>query len=163
VSGDKNSYPKKRQVLGGIRRMKIALACDHGGFALKEEIKKFLLSEKLEVLDLGTNSEESVDYPIYGKLCAEAVASGKADRGIVCCGTGIGISIAANKVMGIRCALCTDTHMAEMTRKHNDSNMLALGGRTVSVDVALEISKTWLYTEFEGGRHKRRVDMLDEM
>ena len=143
--------------------MKIAIASDHGGFELKEEIKKYLISENIEVLDLGTNSEESVDYPIYGKLCAEAVASGKADRGIVCCGTGIGISIAANKVKGIRCALCTDTHMAEMTRKHNDSNMLALGGRTVSVKDALEISKTWLYTEFEGGRHKRRVDMLDEM
>ena len=143
--------------------MKIAIASDHGGFELKEEIKKYLVSENIEVLDLGTNSEESVDYPIYGKLCAEAVASGKADRGIVCCGTGIGISIAANKIKGIRCALCTDTHMAEMTRKHNDSNMLALGGRTVSVKDALEISKTWLYTEFEGGRHKRRVDMLDEM
>ena len=143
--------------------MKIAIACDHGGFALKEEIKKYLISEKIEVIDLGTDSEESVDYPVYGKLCAEAVMSGKADRGIVCCGTGIGISIAANKVKGIRCALCTDSHMAEMTRKHNDSNMLALGGRTVSVDDALEISKTWLYTEFEGGRHKRRVDMLDEM
>ena len=143
--------------------MKIAIASDHGGFELKEEIKKYLVSENIEVLDLGTDSEESVDYPIYGKLCAEAVASGEVDRGIVCCGTGIGISIAANKIKGIRCALCTDTHMAEMTRKHNDSNMLALGGRTVSVKDALEISKTWLYTEFEGGRHKRRVDMLDEM
>jgi ribose 5-phosphate isomerase B len=143
--------------------MKIAIASDHGGFELKEEIKKYLISENIEVIDLGTNSEESVDYPIYGKLCGDAVMSGNADRGIVCCGTGIGISIAANKVKGIRCALCTDVHMAEMTRKHNDSNMLALGGRTVSVKDALEISKTWLYTEFEGGRHKRRVDMLDEM
>jgi len=143
--------------------MKIAIACDHGGFALKEEIKKYLTSEKIEVIDLGTNSEEAVDYPIYGKLCAEAVISGKADRGIVCCGTGIGISIAANKIKGIRCALCTDTYMAEMTRKHNDSNMLALGGRTVSTEDALKISKTWLYTEFEGGRHQMRVDMLDEM
>jgi len=143
--------------------MKIAIASDHGGFELKEEIKKYLISENIEVLDLGTNSEESVDYPIYGKLCAEAVASKKADRGIVCCGTGIGISIAANKVKGIRCALCTDVHMAEMTRKHNDANMLALGGRIVNVNDALEITKTWLYTEFEGDRHKRRVDMLDEM
>jgi len=143
--------------------MKIAIACDHGGFELKKEIKKYLISENIEVVDLGTNSEDSVDYPVYGKLCAEAVASGKVDRGIVCCGTGIGISIAANKVKGIRCALCTDVHMAEMTRKHNDSNMLALGGRTVNVKDALEITKTWLYTEFEGGRHKRRVDMLDEM
>ena len=143
--------------------MKIAIASDHGGFTLKEEIKKYLISEGIEVTDLGTNSEESVDYPVYGKLCAEAVASGKADRGIACCSTGVGISMAANKVKGIRCALCTDTHMAEMTRKHNDANMLALGGRTISVNTALEITKIWLETEFEGGRHKRRVDMINEM
>ena len=143
--------------------MKIAIASDHGGFTLKEEIKKYLISEGIDVIDLGTNSEESVDYPVYGKLCAEAVASGKADRGIACCSTGVGISMAANKVKGIRCALCTDTHMAEMTRRHNDANMLALGGRTVSVNTALEITKIWLETEFEGGRHKRRVDMINEM
>ena len=143
--------------------MKIAVACDHGGFALKEEIKKYLEAEGLGVIDLGTHSEESVDYPAYGKSCAEAVSSGAADRGVVCCSTGIGISIAANKVRGIRCALCTDTNMAEMTRKHNDANMLALGGKTTDTGVALEITKTWLYTEFEGGRHRRRVDMLNEM
>ena len=143
--------------------MKIAIASDHGGFALKEEIKKYLISEGIEVLDLGTESEESVDYPIYGKLCGEAVASGKADRGIACCSTGIGISMAANKVKGIRCALCTDVHMAEMTRRHNDANMLALGGMTTDTDTALTIIKTWLETEFEGGRHKRRVDMINEM
>ena len=143
--------------------MKIAVACDHGGFALKEEIKKHLITEGIEVLDLGTDSEESVDYPIYGKLCGEAVMSGKAEKGIVCCGTGIGISIAANKVKGIRCSLCTDTRMAEMTRKHNDSNVLALGGRTTDVKEALEILKTWLNTGFEGGRHKQRIDMLNEM
>ena len=143
--------------------MKIAIACDHGGFALKEEIKKYLISEGIEVIDLGTNSAESVDYPIYGKLCGEAVASGKADRGIACCSTGIGISMVANKVKGIRCSLCTDTHMAEMTRKHNDANILALGGMTTGTDTALAITKTWLETEFEGGRHKRRVDMINEM
>jgi len=143
--------------------MKIAIASDHGGFTLKEEIKKYLISEGIEVTDLGTNSEESVDYPVYGKLCAEAVASGKADRGIACCSTGVGISMAANKVKGIRCALCTDTYMAEMARKHNDANMLAFGGRTVSVETALEITKTWLEAGFEGGRHKRRVDMINEM
>lgn len=143
--------------------MRIALACDHGGFELKQEIKKQLISEGYDIIDLGTDSEDSVDYPIYGKLCAEAVAAGKAERGIVCCGTGIGISIAANKVNGIRCALCTDTNMAEMTRKHNDSNVLALGGRVLDTNAALDITKTWLKTEFEGGRHKRRVDMLDEM
>lgn len=143
--------------------MKIALASDHGGFALKEELKTYLAGEGYALLDLGTDSEESVDYPIYGKACAEAVAGGKADKGIVCCGTGIGISIAANKVRGIRCALCTDTVMAELTKKHNNANMLALGGRTTDVETAVAITKTWLETEFEGGRHQRRIDMLDEM
>ena len=143
--------------------MLIAIASDHGGFALKEEIKEFLRTRGVKFVDLGTNNEDSVDYPIYGKACAEAVASGKADRGIVCCGTGIGISIAANKVKGIRCGLCTSVEMAELTRKHNDANMLALGGRTTDTELALEITAKWLDTEFEGGRHKRRTDMLDEM
>ena len=143
--------------------MKIAIASDHAGFELKEEVKKYLISEEIEVIDLGTDSEEPVDYPVYGKLCGDAIISGKADRGIVCCGTGIGVSMAANKVKGIRCALCTDTDMAEITRKHNDANMLALGGRTVSIDMALKITKTWLDTGFEGERHKQRVDMLNEM
>lgn len=142
--------------------MKIAIAGDHGGYELKEVIKEYLTGREIDVLDLGTDSTESVDYPIYGKACGEAVASGKADRGIVCCGTGIGISIAANKVKGIRCALCTDVTMAELTRKHNDANMLALGGRTTGRQTALDIVKAWLDTEFEGGRHQRRVDMLDK-
>lgn len=143
--------------------MKIAVASDHGGYKLKETVKAYLEQRGIEVLDLGTDSEESVDYPEFGKACGEAVASGKADRGIVCCGTGIGISIAANKVKGIRCALCTDTGMAEMTRKHNDANMLAMGGRTTDEKTALEITRVWLDTEFEGGRHQRRVDALNEM
>ena len=144
--------------------MIIAIASDHGGFKLKEEIRKYLAGrDDVKVVDLGTSSEESVDYPVYGRACAETVASGKADRGIVICGTGIGISIAANKVKGIRCGLCTSVEMAEMTRKHNDANMLALGGRITDAGLALEITKTWLDTEFEGGRHKRRTDMLDEM
>lgn len=143
--------------------MIIAIASDHGGYQLKETIRKYLASRGLKVVDLGTNSEESVDYPIYGKACAEAVASGKADRGIVVCGTGIGISMAANKVHGIRCGLCTSVEMAELTRKHNNANMLALGGRTTDPELALEITRAWLDTEFEGGRHKRRTDMLDEM
>ena len=143
--------------------MKIALASDHGGFALKEQIKNYLISKEIEVIDLGTNSEESVDYPVYGKLCAETVISGKASMGIVCCGTGIGLSIAANKVKGIRCALCTNVEMAEMARKHNDANMLALGGRIIDTDTAIEITKTWLEAEFEGERHKRRVDMINQM
>ena len=142
--------------------MKIAIASDHGGYELKEAIKEYLKGRDIEVLDLGTDSTESVDYPAYGKACGEAVAEGRADRGIVCCGTGIGISIAANKVKGVRCSLCTDVTMAELTRKHNDSNVLALGGRTTGMQTALDITKAWLDTEFEGGRHQRRVDMLNE-
>ena len=132
--------------------MRIAIASDHGGFELKNEIKKYLEEQKSsgnpidetgekieEIIDLGTDSEESVDYPEYGKKCAEAVTGGAADRGIVVCGTGIGISIAANKVRGARCALCTSVHMAEMTRRHNDANMLALGAKTVSEEEAEQI------------------------
>lgn len=141
--------------------MKIAIASDHGGYRLKEAVKEYLQSRDIEVLDLGTDSEESVDYPAFGFACGEAVAAGKADRGIVCCGTGIGISIAANKVKGIRCSLCTDENMAVMTRKHNDSNILAMGGRITDAKTALKITAAWLDTEFEGGRHQRRVDMLD--
>lgn len=140
--------------------MKIAIASDHGGFELKENIKKYLEERNIEVMDLGTYSEESVDYPVYGKACGEAVAKGEADRGIVCCGTGIGISIAANKVKGVRCALCTDVTMAQLTRKHNNANVLALGGRTTGLQTALDITAAWLDTEFEGGRHQRRIDML---
>lgn len=140
--------------------MKIAIASDHGGFGLKENIKKYLEERNIEVMDLGTYSEESVDYPVYGKACGEAVANGEADRGIVCCGTGIGISIAANKVKGVRCALCTDVTMAQLTRKHNNANVLALGGRTTGLQTALDITAAWLDTEFEGGRHQRRIDML---
>ena len=162
--------------------MIIALAADHGGYELKNEIKEHLKAlgtapspklneegvtdgtpEKIQIVDLGTDSEESVDYPDFGKACAEAVASGKADLGIVCCGTGIGISIAANKVKGVRCALCTSVEMAELTKRHNNANMLALGGRTTSPELAIEIVDAWLNNKFEGGRHARRVAMLDEM
>lgn len=144
--------------------MKIALASDHGGFELKEDVKKFLLANEYEILDLGTNNgSDSVDYPNYGKACGEAVASGRAEKGIVFCGTGIGVSIAANKVKGIRCALCTSVFMAEMASCHNNANVLALGGRTTEIETALEIVKTWLKTEFEGGRHQIRVDLLDQM
>ena len=143
--------------------MLIAIASDHGGFQLKETIRKYLAERCEKVVDLGTSSEESVDYPIYGKACGEAVASGKAERGIVVCGTGIGISIAANKVKGIRCGLCTSVEMAQLTRQHNNANILALGGRTTDPELALQIVDAFLDTEFEGGRHKRRTDMLDEM
>ena len=143
--------------------MKIAVASDHGGFKLKEEVKAHLLERGLEVMDLGTHSEDSVDYPAYGKACGEAVVDGQADAGIVVCGTGIGISIAANKVKGVRCGLCTSVEMATLTRQHNNANVLALGGRTTETGLAMQIVDAWLDTEFEGGRHQRRVDMLDQM
>ena len=143
--------------------MKIAVASDHGGFALQEKVKEHLIERGFDIEDLGTHSEESVDYPVYGKACGEAVASGKADLGVVVCGTGIGISIAANKVKGIRCGLCTSVEMAHLTKQHNNANILALGGRTTEPELALKIVDEWLDTEFEGGRHQRRVDMLDQM
>ncbi len=143
--------------------MVIAIAADHGGFQLKTVLKKHLAGRGFEVFDLGTDSEESVDYPEFGKACAEAVASGKAGRGIVVCGTGIGISIAANKVKGIRCSLCTSVKMAELARKHNDANVLALGGRTTTDEEAIRITDVWLDTEFEAGRHRRRVEKLNKM
>ena len=143
--------------------LKIAIASYHGGFALKEKIKEHLLKRGFSVEDLGTYSEESVDYPVYGKACGEAVASGKANLGVVICGTGIGISIAANKIKGIRCGLCTSVEMAHLTKQHNNANILALGGRTTDVDLAVKIVDEWLDTEYEGGRHQRRVEMLDRM
>ena len=143
------------------KKMIIAVASDHGGFALKNVVKDHLLEKGIEVADMGTYNEDSVDYPEFGKKCAEEVASGKADKGIVCCGTGIGISIAANKVKGIRCALCVNE--AEMASKHNNANMISMGGRILDDETALKIVDTWLDTEFEGGRHKRRTDMLDAM
>ena len=143
--------------------MKIAVAADHGGYKLKEKVKEHLLERGIEVEDLGTHSEESVDYPIYGKLCGEAVASGQADLGVVVCGTGIGISIAANKVHGIRCGLCTSVEMAHLTKQHNNANILALGGRTTREELAMEIVDEWLDTQYEGGRHQRRVEMLDNL
>ncbi|MGI6177684.1 MAG: ribose 5-phosphate isomerase B [Eubacterium sp.] len=146
--------------------MIIALAADHGGYTLKEAIKDHLRERKIKIVDLGTDSEEPVDYPIYGKACADAVASGRADLGIVCCGTGIGISIAANKVHGIRCALCTSVKMAELAKQHNNANMLAFGGRTTSPEDAIAMVDAWLDNEWLGKtleRHARRVKMLDEM
>lgn len=142
--------------------MKIAIACDHGGYELKEMVAGFLMGTGHQVIDLGTDSAESVDYPEYGRKCGLAVVEGEADHGIVVCGTGIGISIAANKVKGVRCGLCTSVEMAELTRKHNDANVLALGGRILAAEEALNIVNAFLNTEFEGGRHQRRVDMLNE-
>lgn len=142
--------------------MIIALGSDHGGYELKEEIKSFLLEMGHEVLDLGTNSKESVNYPVYGKAVAKSVVSQEAERGIVCCGSGIGISIAANKVKGARCAQVWEPYGAEMCRRHNNANMISLGGRMVGPDMAKECVRAFLETEFEGGRHEKRVAMLEE-
>ena len=141
----------------------IALGSDHGGYDLKERIKAYLDSKGLAYRDYGTDSKESCDYPVFGRAAAEAVASGECDRGIVICTTGIGISITANKVKGIRCALCADSLSAEMTRRHNDANMLALGAGFSGPNLAERIVEVFLNTEFEGGRHARRVNMITEM
>lgn len=143
--------------------MKIAIASDHGGFELKQTVVAYLADKGYDYTDYGTHNEESVDYPSYGRKVGEEVTSGRYDRGIVICGTGIGIGIAANKVPGIRCALCHDIFSARATRNHNDSNMLSMGGRVIGPGLALEIVETWLGAEFEGGRHQRRVDAIGEI
>lgn len=140
--------------------MKIAIGSDHGGYNLKEEIKKHLEKKDIEYVDYGTDSNESVDYPEFGRKVGEAVTSGKCEKGIVVCGTGIGISISANKVPGIRCAVVSDTFSAEMSRAHNNANVLALGERVIGTGLALKIVDVWLATEFEGGRHERRVSKI---
>ena len=140
--------------------MKIAMGSDHGGFALKQHLKTYLENKGCLVEDCGTDSTQSCDYPDFGRLAAEAVASGRCERGIVICTTGIGISIAANKVKGIRCAHCADSLSAEMTRRHNDANMLALGGGMIGPNMAERIVDVFLSTAFEGGRHQRRVDKV---
>ena len=142
--------------------MKIALGCDHGGYELKEKVKSHLEKKGYEVLDLGCHSTESVNYPVYGKAVGEAVTKKEADYGVVICGTGIGISIAANKVKGVRAALCMNTTMARLTREHNDANVLAFGARMVGDVLALEMVDTFLTTAFEGGRHVARVEMLED-
>lgn len=140
--------------------MKIAMACDHGGLRLKNVLKEYLLDNGYEVEDFGTNSEDSCDYPDYAGKAAKAVASGACDKGVVVCGTGIGVSITANKVNSIRCALCHDVFSAKATRAHNDSNMIAMGQRVIGEGLALEILKAWLSTEFEGGRHIQRIEKM---
>lgn len=140
--------------------MKIAIASDHGGYDYKQELIPYIESLGHQVLDLGCHGPASVDYPDYGISCAQAVARGEADRGVVICGTGIGISISANKVPGIRCALCTDPVMARLTREHNDANMLAMGGRIIGIELAKGIVQVFLSTEFSGGRHKTRIDKI---
>ena len=147
--------------------MVIALGCDHAGFQLKEKIKQHLQAQNLPVQDFGTFDENSVDYPDYALAVAKAVAAGTCEKGILICGTGIGIGIAANKVPGIRASLCHDLFSAKATREHNDSNILTMGARVVDEKLALEIADLWLKTEFAGGRHQKRVDKIhaieDEM
>lgn len=142
----------------------IALGCDHAGYPLKETIKAYLNSVGIQYKDFGTYSEESVDYPIYAAKTAHAVADGECEKGILCCGTGIGISIAANKVKGIRAAVCSDEYSTEMTRKHNDANILCMGARVISDEKAISLVKIFLSTEaLHEERHVRRVQMLRDM
>lgn len=143
--------------------MKIGIGSDHGGFELKEDIKEYLTSKNIEFIDYGTNSLESVDYPDYGRAVAKSVMAGEVDKGIVICGTGIGISLAANKVRGIRCALCSETFSARMSRAHNNANMLAMGGRVIGKGIAFDIVEAFIETEFEGGRHEKRVEKIGEI
>jgi ribose 5-phosphate isomerase B len=138
----------------------IALASDHAGFELKKEVGRYLEELKIPYNDLGPATNERTDYPRYGYLAAKAVAAGEYEKGIVFCGTGVGMSLTANKVKGIRCVVCTDCYSAMLSRQHNNSNMLALGARVVGADLAKLIVKLWLEAEFEGGRHQQRVDMI---
>jgi ribose 5-phosphate isomerase B len=137
--------------------MKIALGSDHAGFELKEDLRAYLAELKIEALDLGTYSEDSVDYPDVAVKVAEKVARGEVERGLLICGTGIGMSIVANRFAGVRAALCHDLYTARISREHNDANILALGGRLIGKGLAREILKVWLETEFQGGRHERRI------
>tara|TARA_B100000029_G_scaffold65858_1_gene58787 strand:+ start:117 stop:548 length:432 start_codon:yes stop_codon:yes gene_type:complete len=141
--------------------IKIAIGCDHAAYNEKEKLKYFLRAKGYDLLDVGANSTESVDYPKFGHSVANMVANNIADKGIVICGSGIGISIAANKVKGIRAALCTSSEHAELSRKHNDANILALGARVTEYHILEEITEIWLNTEFEGGRHLKRINMIE--
>ncbi len=143
--------------------MRLALASDHGGFELKEAVRGWLQEWGYQVVDLGTHSPESVDYPDYIALAAAAVSRGETDRAVVLCGTGIGASIVANKFPGVRATLCHDIYTARMSRLHNDSNVLAMGGRILGADLAREMLKVWLETPFKGGRHERRLRKVAEI
>ena len=143
--------------------MKISLAADHAGFGLKEQIKEKLRREGHEVLDRGCFDENSTDYPDYGVLAARDVADGLAERAVMVCGSGIGMSMVANKIRGVRAALATSVELAEMSRRHNDANALALGSRFTDPQTALKIVETWLNAPFEGGRHQRRVDKISKL
>ncbi|MBR1943488.1 ribose 5-phosphate isomerase B [bacterium] len=141
---------------------RIAIGSDHGGFNLKSKIIKHLEEKGYEVQDFGTYSTDSCDYPVYAKAVAKSVAKGENEKGIIVCGSGIGVSIAANKVKGVRAALCHESHSAMLSRLHNNANVLCLGERITGESLALDIVDTWLQSEYEGGRHQKRIDMLDE-
>jgi ribose 5-phosphate isomerase B len=141
----------------------LALGADHAGWLLKEEIKAWLLERQVELLDFGTHSPDPVDYPDYAAQVGEAVAAAKADRGILVCGTGLGMAMTANKVPGVRAAFCPDLFTARMSREHNDANVLTLGGRLTGKELALEIVEMWLRVEFQGGRHARRLGKIAEL
>ncbi len=141
--------------------MKIAIGNDHAGVEYKFILKEFLEKQGHEVINLGTDEHASCDYPDYAAKVAKAITSGEAERGVLICGTGVGMSIAANKHKGIRASLCGDTYTAEFTRRHNDSNVLVLGARVIGVEIMLSVAKVYFSTEFEGGRHQRRVDKLE--
>lgn len=143
--------------------MQIALACDHGGFELKEELKTFLKSLGVEPIDLGTFNEDSVDYPDFGTLVAEKVSRGELEKGILICGTGIGMSMVANKFPRIRAAVANDLYSSRCSREHNDANILIIGGRIVGKELAKEIVRVWLETPFAGGRHKRRLEKIEAL
>ena len=140
--------------------MKIAVACDHGGLQLKNALIKNMESQGYEVVDFGTYTKDSCDYPDYASKAAKAVAKGECDKGVVVCGTGIGVSIVANKVKGIRCALVHDVFSAKATRQHNDTNMIAMGQRVIGEGLAIEILNAWLHTDYEGGRHDLRIQKM---
>ena len=143
--------------------MKFAIGCDHGGFNLKESIKQHLKTKGIDFLDCGTYNDSSVDYPDYAREVTKKIVSKECEFGILICGTGLGISIAANKVKGIRAAVCTNTFMAKMSRMHNNANILALGERVIGVGLALEIVDAFIEADFEGGRHEKRVDKITEL
>jgi len=143
--------------------MKLVVGSDHAAYELKEAIKEKLIKEGHEVIDVGCDSTESVDYPKYGHAVGRAVASGEAERGIAVCGSGIGISIACNKVPGIRAALCTSVEMAEMCRRHNNANVVCMGARMISQELAFQIIDTWMTTDFEAGKHLRRINEIEDI
>lgn len=141
--------------------MKIAIGNDHAAVELKNIIKEHLEAKGYEVINVGTDTHDSCDYPVYGEKVGRLVASGEADAGVLICGTGVGISIAANKVKGVRACVCSEPYTAKLSKMHNNSNIIAFGARVVGSEMAKMITDTWLETEYEGGRHQRRVDMLD--